>query len=163
VHTELMAAKAVTFPLAVTEGFRHHAIEVIANARVMAMGLQDRGFRIITGGTDSHIVLVDLGPRGLTGKQAQEVLERAGIVTNKSLVPFDSQKPAASSGLRLGIAGITCGGFREAEMVETVDLIAAFLESPEDDATLDNVREKVSRLCMRFQPPRDGRGCMQAY
>jgi glycine hydroxymethyltransferase len=85
-----MAAKAVMFRLAMTARFRHHAREVIANARVMTLGLQDRGFRIITGGTDSHIVLVDLGPSGFAGKQAQEVLERARIVSNKSLVPIDS-------------------------------------------------------------------------
>jgi len=149
-HAEMMAAKAVTYRLAMAEGFKHYAKQVIANARAMAKAFQDHGFRVVTNGTDCHIVMVDLGEKGLTGKQAQETLECAGIVTNKNLIPFDSRKPAITSGLRLGSSGMTTRGFREAEMIATVELIVAVLGSPDDGVTLRRVGEEVRRLSERF-------------
>ncbi len=149
-HTELIAGKATTFRLAMTESFRQYAHQTVVNARTLATALQERGYPIVTSGTDCHIVLVDLRSRDITGKQAQEALEKAGIITNKNLIPFDSRPPNTTSGLRLGTAGMTTRGFRQAEMEETARLIDVILNKPEDHAALQSVREKVADLCAKF-------------
>ncbi|MFV2044776.1 MAG: serine hydroxymethyltransferase [Anaerolineales bacterium] len=149
-HTELLAGKAVTFRLAMTESFSKYAHQTIANARALATALQGHGYRIVTSGTDCHIVLIDLQSQNITGKQAQEALEKAGIVTNKNLIPFDPRPPNTASGLRLGTAGMTTRGFRQEEMVETADLINTVLDKHEDRAVLQSVREVVAGLCTKF-------------
>jgi len=160
-HTELIAGKAMTFRLAMTESFSKYAHQTVANAKTLSSALQDRGYQIVTSGTDCHIVLVDLRSRDITGKQAQEALEKAGIVTNKNLVPFDSRSPNTTSGLRLGTAGMTTRGFRQAEMEETARLIDAILDNPEDSATLQSVREKVANFCAKFPFDWEGKSSEQ--
>lgn len=149
-HVHLMAGKAVTFRLAMTEEFRDYARQVVANARVLADGLRERGYRIVTGGTDSHIVLVDLRAKNITGKQAQEILETVGIVTNMNRIPYDPLGANVTSGIRLGSSAMTTRGFREAEMEETAGLIDTVLSKPRDEKTLEQVRHRVRRLCLRF-------------
>jgi len=149
-HVHLMAGKAVTFRLAMTEEFRDYARQVVANARALADALQERGYRIVAGGTDSHIVLVDLRPKNITGKQAQEILETVGIVTNMNRIPYDPLGANVTSGIRLGSSAMTTRGFREAEMEETADLIDTVLSEPSDEKTLEQVRQRVRGLCLRF-------------
>ena len=149
-HVHLMAGKAVTFKLAMTQEFRDYAKQVVANARALARALQERGYRIVCGGTDSHIVLVDLRPQRITGMQAQEVLEGVGIVTNKNRIPFDPLGPEVTSGIRLGSSAMTTRGFGEAEMEETAGIIAEVLSDPDDEKTLQEARRKVRELCLRF-------------
>ncbi|KPL24255.1 MAG: serine hydroxymethyltransferase [Anaerolineae bacterium SM23_84] len=149
-HVHLMAGKAVTFRLAMTEEFRDYARQVVANARALADALQERGYRIVAGGTDSHIVLVDLRSKNVTGKQAQEILETVGIVTNMNRIPYDPLGANVTSGIRLGSSAMTTRGFREAEMEETADLIDTVLSEPSDEKTLEQVRQRVRGLCLRF-------------
>jgi glycine hydroxymethyltransferase len=149
-HAEMMGAKAVTFRLAMTPEFKTYASQVIANARALAKALQDRGFRIVSGGTDSHIVLIDLRARGITGSQAQEVLENVGIVTNKNVIPFDPLRADQTSGLRLGSGGVTVRGFREEEMRAVADIVTEVLSDPENSKTLQLAQKKVKQLCLRF-------------
>ena len=160
-HMHLVAAKAVTLRLAMTQEFRDYAHQVVANARVLAKALQERGYRIITDGTDSHIVLVDVRSRGLTGRQAQEVLESVGIVTNKNVIPFDPRRPEVTSGIRLGSQSATTRGFGPAEMEEIADIIDAVLTRPEDTKVMRVAMERVRELCMRFPPYLD-RGAVAA-
>ena len=149
-HVHLMAGKAVTFRLAMTREFCDYAKQVVANARALAKALQERGYRIVSGGTDSHIVLVDLRPKKMTGKQAQEVLEDVGIVTNMNRIPFDPLGPSVTSGIRLGSSAVTTRGFREVEMEETADIMDAILSHPSDEKTLQQARHRVRELCIRF-------------
>ena len=149
-HMNYVAAKAVTFRLAMTQEFRDYAHQVVANARVLAKVLQQRGYHILTGGTDCHIVLVDVRARNITGKQAQEALESAGITCNKNEIPFDPRGAEVTSGIRLGSQSMTTKGFHEADMEETADVIDAVLSHPEDEKTLQNARERVKHICARF-------------
>jgi glycine hydroxymethyltransferase len=149
-HAEMMGAKAVTFRLAMTPEFKNYARQVIVNARALAKALQDRGFRIVTGGTDSHIVLIDLRAQRITGSQAQEVLENVGIVTNKNIIPFDPLRADQTSGLRLGSGGVTVRGFREEEMLAVADIVTEVLSDPENPKSLQLAQEKVKQLCLRF-------------
>ena len=149
-HMHLMAGKAVTFHLAMNQEFRDYSKQVVANARVLARALQERGYRIVSGGTDSHIVLVDLRSKKVTGKRAQEVLEDAGIVTNMNRIPFDPLGPTVTSGIRLGSSAMTTRGFREEEMEETADIMDAVLSHPTDERTLQESRNRVRELCLRF-------------
>ncbi len=149
-HVHLMAGKAVTLRLAMTQQFRDYAQQVVANARALARVLQDCGYRIVAGGTDSHIVLVDLRSKQMTGKRAQEVLEDAGIVTNMNRIPHDPLSANVTSGIRLGSAAMTTRGFGEPEMEETAHLIDAVLSNPSDERTLRDVRGRVRELCLAF-------------
>ena len=149
-HVHLMAGKAVTFRLAMTQEFRDYAKQVVANARALAKSLQECGYRIVSGGTDSHIVLVDLRPKKMTGKRAQEVLEDVGIETNMNRIPFDPLGPNVTSGIRLGSSAMTTRGFREVEMDETASIIDAVLSHPSDERTLQEARHRVRELCIRF-------------
>jgi len=149
-HVHLIAGKAVTFRLAMTQEFRDYAHQVVANARTLAKALQERGYRIVSGGTDSHIVLVDLRPKKMTGKRAQEILEDVGIVTNMNRIPFDPLGPNVTSGIRLGSSAVTTRGFQEVEMEEIADLIDAVLSHPSDERTLQEARHRVRELCIKF-------------
>jgi glycine hydroxymethyltransferase len=149
-HMHLMAGKAVTFHLAMNQEFRDYSKQVVANAKVLAKALQERGYRIVSGGTDSHIVLVDLRSKKMTGKRAQEVLEDAGIVTNMNRIPFDPLGANVTSGIRLGSSAVTTRGFREVEMEETADIMDAVLSHPTDERTLQESRHRVRELCLRF-------------
>ena len=123
---------------------------MIANARALAAALAERGFKIVSGGTDTHLFLLSLADRDTTGKAAQIALERAGITANKNMVPFDPRKPAVTSGLRLGTPAVTSRGLCEAEMRGIAGLVARGLERPGDLESLDAIRADVEVLCRRF-------------
>jgi glycine hydroxymethyltransferase len=143
---QAIAAKAVTFKLAMSEEFRAYQSQILCNARTLATGLTKRGFRLIAGGTDNHLMLVDLRSKGISGKETQEVLEKVGIATNKNIIPYDPAKPAVASGIRLGTPAITRRGFTEEDMVIVADLISDVLEAPEDEQVLARVRKGVRAL-----------------
>ncbi len=149
-HVHNMAAKAVTFGLAARPQFKLYAKQVVANARALARRLLEHGYRLVAGGTDNHVVLVDLRPAGLTGKRADELLDSVGITVNKNRIPFDPLGADIASGIRLGSAAMTTRGFGEAEMEETADIIHSVLSRPEDGATLREARRRVKELCLRF-------------
>jgi glycine hydroxymethyltransferase len=146
----VIAAKAVAFAEALTPSFRDYCAQILANARALAGTLDEGGFTIVSGGTDTHLFLMSLVDRDTTGKAAQISLERAGITTNKNMVPFDPRKPMVTSGVRIGTPAVTTRGMREAEMGEIARLIGRVLEHPGDVDTLDDVRGDVEALCRRF-------------
>ena len=148
----VIAAKAVAFHEAAQPGFREYAAGIVRNAQALAGGLDGEGFRIVSGGTDNHLMLVDLRPFGVTGKQAQEALDRAGITVNKNAIPNDSEKPFVTSGLRLGTAAVTTAGMGEPEMAEIASLIATVLRKPDDDTVAGDVRDAAARLCSKYTP-----------
>ncbi|MGZ4797662.1 MAG: serine hydroxymethyltransferase [Acidimicrobiia bacterium] len=148
----VIAAKAVAFKLASAPEFADYAAQIVRNAAALADGLTAEGFRIVSGGTDNHLMLVDLRPFGVTGKVAQEALDRAGITCNKNAIPNDPEKPFVTSGLRLGTASVTTAGMGEPEMVEIARLIAAVLRAPDDEAVRVDVLDQANRLCGKFTP-----------
>jgi glycine hydroxymethyltransferase len=148
----VVAAKAVAFHEASQPAFRDYAANIVVNARALAEALAGHGFRIISGGTDNHLMLVDLRPFEVTGKVAQEALDRAGITTNKNAIPNDPEKPFVTSGLRLGTAAVTTAGMGPDEMVLIAELIATALRDPADEATLAAVRDQAAALCSKFTP-----------
>jgi glycine hydroxymethyltransferase len=148
----VVAAKAVAFHEAAQPAFRDYAAAIVRNARALAAGLDDEGFRVVSGGTDNHLMLVDLRPFGVTGKVAQEALDRAGITVNKNAIPNDPEKPFVTSGLRLGTAAVTTAGMGEPDMEEIASLIAAVLRKPDDETVAADVRDAAARLCSKFTP-----------
>jgi glycine hydroxymethyltransferase len=124
----------------------------VRNAQALASGLDGEGFRIVSGGTDNHLMLVDLRPFGVTGKQAQEALDGAGITVNKNAIPNDPEKPFVTSGLRLGTAAVTTAGMAEPEMAEISSLIATVLRKTDDDIVAGDVRDAAARLCSKYTP-----------
>lgn len=146
----VIAAKAVCFHEALQPDFKNYQRQIKANAKALAAGLIEEGFRIVTGGTDSHLMLVDLRPFGITGKVAQIVLDRVSITTNKNSIPFDPEKPFVTSGIRLGTPATTTRGMREPEMRRIASLIARALRSTEDEGALDAVKRDVVSLTAGF-------------
>jgi glycine hydroxymethyltransferase len=146
----VIAGKAVAFKEALDPSFKVYQQQVVANARVLAETLIERGLRIVSGRTESHVMLVDLRPKGITGKEAEAVLGRAHITCNKNGIPNDPQKPMVTSGIRLGSPAMTTRGFGEAEARLTANLIADVLEAPNDEKTVDAVRAKVAALTRDF-------------
>ena len=146
----VIAAKAVAFGEALQRDFRHYQERVLENARVLAHVLQDRGLRIVSGGTDSHLFLVDLRAKQITGKDAEAALGRAGITVNKNAIPNDPEKPFVTSGIRIGSPAITTRGFSEIETEQLAHLIADVLDSPGDEPMLAKVRSGVAALARRF-------------
>jgi glycine hydroxymethyltransferase len=138
--------------MAAEPAFRDYAAQIVANAQALAAGLTDEGFRIVSGGTDNHLMLVDLRPFGVTGKVAQEALDVAGITTNKNAIPNDPEKPFVTSGLRLGTAAVTTAGMAEEQMAEIAALIARVLRAPDDATVRDEVRDASAALCSKFVP-----------
>ncbi|RLJ70231.1 glycine hydroxymethyltransferase [Hydrogenivirga caldilitoris] len=146
----VIAAKAVAFKEAMTEEFKAYAKQVILNAKVMAEELAKEGFKIVTGGTDSHIVLVDLRNMNLTGKEVEEALGRANITVNKNAVPFDPQKPTVTSGIRIGTSALTTRGMKEEEMKKIAKMISTVVKNIGDDKVIERVKEEVKGLCEQF-------------
>ncbi|OAG73536.1 serine hydroxymethyltransferase [Gluconobacter japonicus] len=150
----VIAGKAVAFGEALKDDFRDYQKRVVANAKALADELQLRGFDIVTGGTDSHLVLVDLRPKKVTGKLAEEILERAGITANKNAIPFDPEKPFVTSGIRLGSPAATARGFGEEEFRTIArmmdEVLTAALEEGDVNDTTTRVHEEVKALCRRF-------------
>src|SRR5438309_2201841 len=148
----VIAAKAVAFHEAARPEFRDYAAAIVTNARALAAGLASAGFRIVSGGTDNHLLLVDLRPFGVTGKTAQEALDRAGITCNKNAIPNDPEKPFVTSGLRLGTAATTTAGMSEDEMHTIAGMIARVLAAVDDEQVAADVKEQAARLCSKFAP-----------
>jgi glycine hydroxymethyltransferase len=146
----VIAGKAVAFGEALQPSFKTYCGHVIANAQVLAGQLQQRGFKIVSDGTDNHLMLVDLRSIGMTGKQADLLVSDVHITANKNTVPFDPESPFVTSGLRLGSPAMTTRGMGETEFVEIANIIADRLLNPEDDAVGDNCLRRVAALCDRF-------------
>jgi glycine hydroxymethyltransferase len=146
----IIAAKAVAFEEAQSPAFKAYCTQIVANARTLAEALAQRQLDIVSGGTDTHVFMISLVNRDTTGKAAQIALERAGITTNKNMVPFDPRKPAVTSGIRIGTPAVTTRGMREPEMTEIAAFIHRALERPGDVETLDEVRAEVEAFCRRF-------------
>jgi glycine hydroxymethyltransferase len=146
----VIAAKAVAFKEALQSDFKTYQQQVAKNAQVVAETLTERGLRIVSGRTESHVMLVDLRPKGITGKEAEAVLGQAHMTINKNAIPNDPQKPMVTSGVRLGTPAMTTRGFKEKEARATANLVADVLDNPRDEAHLANVREKVGVLTREF-------------
>jgi glycine hydroxymethyltransferase len=146
----VIAGKAVAFQEALQPEFKSYQQQVVKNAAALATQLTARGLRIVSGRTESHVMLVDLRPKGITGKEAEAVLGQAHITCNKNAIPKDPEKPMVTSGIRLGTPAMTTRGFREEQAVLTADLIADVLDNPRDAENIARVREKVSGLTRSF-------------
>ncbi len=149
----VIAGKAVCFHEALQPGFKQYQQQVVKNAAALADALTSHGFRIVSGGTDNHLALVDLRPKNLNGKIAQEALDEAGITVNKNAIPFDTASPVRPSGIRIGTPAVTTRGLKEAEMARIAGWIAAALAAPEDTAALHRIREEVRALNAGFPLP----------
>jgi glycine hydroxymethyltransferase len=148
----VIAAKAVCFHEAAQPAFAAYTDGIVRNARALAAALADEGFRIVSGGTDNHLMLVDLRPFDVTGKVAQEALDRAGITLNKNTIPNDPESPFVTSGLRIGTAAVTTAGMGEGEMAAIASLIARVLRATSDEQVAAEVREAAAQLCSKFVP-----------
>jgi glycine hydroxymethyltransferase len=146
----IIAAKAVAFQEALAPEFATYQRQIVANAKALGEALQSHGFRLVSGGTDTHLLLVDLTGRGLTGKVAETALDRAGITVNKNAVPFDKEKPAVTSGIRIGTPAITTRGMREDEMRLIAEMIADILNDVGNAAAQSRVAARVKELCASF-------------
>ena len=149
----VIAAKAVCFQEALQPSFREYQQQIVSNAKALAATLERKGFRIVSGGTDNHLMLVDLRPRGLNGKQAQEILDRAGITVNKNSIPFDTEPVVRGGGIRVGTPAVTTRGMKEEEMMEIADLMDEALRTNGDESALTRVRDQVKALTRRFRLP----------
>lgn len=149
----VIAAKAVAFGEALQPSFRSYAAQVVANARSLAHELEQRGFRLVSGGTDNHLMLVDVASRGVTGKTAEQALDAAGITVNKNMIPFDTRPPLDPSGIRIGTPALTTRGMREPEMRRIGAWIADVLGSPADAKIQERVRGQVAELGEQFPAP----------
>ncbi|MFZ5354410.1 MAG: serine hydroxymethyltransferase [Bacillota bacterium] len=145
----IIAAKAVCFKEAASEEFKSYQQKVIDNAKTLAQALMDRGFNLVSGGTDNHLMLVDLRNKGVTGKEAEHLLDEIGITVNKNTVPFETQSPFVTSGIRIGTPASTTRGFGKEEMIEIADIINWTIENR--DKNLTPAKERVAKLCSRFR------------
>src|SRR3990172_7570748 len=146
----VIAAKAVALKEALAPGFKGYQQQIVANAKTLAATLIDEGLRLVSGGTDNHLMLVDVFARGITGKVAEAALEKAGITVNKNTIPFDTNSPMVASGIRIGTPALTTRGMKEPEMETIGRLIARALRAVENETELGAVRREVQRLCGRF-------------
>jgi glycine hydroxymethyltransferase len=146
----VIAAKAICFKEATEPSFAEYQRQILANASRLAAALQASGFRLVSGGTDNHLMLVDVFSKGITGRAAEIALGKAGITVNKNAIPFDKNPPMVASGIRIGTPAVTTRGLREAEMDTIADLIGRVLASPDDERVLASVRSEVTHLCERF-------------
>jgi len=146
----VIAAKAVAFKEALAPEWNSYQRQIVANAAALAAALQGEGYRLVSGGTDTHLMLVDVFAKGLTGKVAEKALDKAGITANKNTIPFDTNSPMVASGIRLGTPALTTRGMKEAEMTEVGKLVARALHSVENETALADVKRDVLKLCERF-------------
>jgi len=147
----VIAAKAVCYHEAMQPSFKQYAAQIVKNAKALAEELQAHGMRLVAGKTETHLILVDLTKKGITGKDAQIALEEAGIICNKNTIPFDTKSPFVTSGLRFGTPALTTRGMKESEMKEIARMIAKVIENPNDNEIKLRVRGEVEELCKRFQ------------
>ncbi|MDY0394234.1 serine hydroxymethyltransferase [Virgibacillus halophilus] len=146
----IIAAKATAFQEALSEDFKVYSEQIINNAKTLADALAADGIRIVSGGTDNHLLLLDVSALGLTGKTAEKVLDDIGITTNKNTIPFDKESPFVTSGVRIGTAAVTTRGFQEEEMKNIAAIIAEALKNTEDQAVLDQLAQQISDITARF-------------
>ncbi len=146
----IIAAKAVCLKEAMEPAFAEYQRQIVANAKRLAASIGGAGFRLVSGGTDNHLMLVDVFSKGITGKVAEAALGKAGITVNKNAIPFDQNPPMTASGIRIGTPAVTTRGMREAEMDQIGEFIARVLAAPDDDRALGMVKTEVERLCRRF-------------
>jgi glycine hydroxymethyltransferase len=146
----IIAAKAVCLKEAAELSFAEYQRQIVTNAKALAAALTDAGFRLVSGGTDNHLMLVDVFSKGITGKAAEAALGKAGITVNKNAIPFDQNPPMVASGIRLGTPAVTTRGMREPEMAIVGDLIARALRTPDDDRALGMIQAEVQSLCRTF-------------
>jgi glycine hydroxymethyltransferase len=149
----VIAAKAVCFQEALQPAFRDYQRQVVVNAKALAAGIAKHGYRIVSGGTDNHLMLVDLRPKNINGREAQEALDRAGITVNKNAIPFDTYPIFKPGGIRVGTPAVTTRGMKEEEMLEIADLLAEALENRADNSKLEQIRDRVRELTRRFPLP----------
>ena len=146
----VIAAKAVSFKQAMTPEFKEYQKQIIKNAKTLADKLLELGYNLVSGGTDNHLMLVDLRNKGITGKQAEKALEEAGITVNKNMIPFDPQKPWVASGIRIGTPAVTTRGMKEKDMGVIAEMINKVLNDTENQKIKDEVREDVENFCKKF-------------
>ena len=146
----VIAGKAVALKEALSPEFKEYAAQIIKNAKALADTLAADGFRIVSGGTDNHLLLVDLTSKNITGKVAQNLLDEAGITANKNTIPFEKLSPFVTSGIRLGSPALTTRGFKEDDMVEVANIIALVLDNPEDESAREQARQRVAALCAKY-------------
>jgi glycine hydroxymethyltransferase len=146
----VIAAKAIAFGEALTDDFQNYAEQLQRNAKVMAQGFVDKGYKIISGGTDNHLMLIDLRPKGLTGKLAENTLVKADITINKNMVPFDDKSPFVTSGMRVGTAAMTTRGMKEAEMLHIVELIDSVLMNHDNETFIGSVKSEINKWMEAF-------------
>jgi glycine hydroxymethyltransferase len=149
----VIAAKAVCFQEALQPSFKEYQAQILKNCQVLAEGLKRNGFRLVSGGTDNHLALVDVGVRGITGKECQIALDEAGITVNKNTIPFETRSPFQASGIRVGSPAVTTRGMKELEMAAIADMIAEVLLDIKNPATAHHVRERVHALTAKFPLP----------
>lgn len=149
-HMNIIAAKAVCFKEALLPEFKSYQQQVVINAKVIAKVFQENGFRVVSGGTDNHLVLIDVSSQGLTGAQAEKYLEEAGITVNKNAIPYDTLPPKITSGIRIGTPAITTRGLKEKEVEEIANFMCEVLKNPENNKLRSEVRKKVKEICLRF-------------
>lgn len=146
----VIAAKAVAFKEAMTEEFKEYQKQIVKNAKALAEGLIHAGFRLVSGGTDNHLMLVDLREKKLTGKVAEKALDEVGITVNKNTIPYDTESPFVTSGIRIGTPAVTTRGMKEREMKIIAELIGVTLDNLEDEKAKKDVKDKVAELCKKF-------------
>src|SRR5699024_2936776 len=143
----IIASKAVAFGEALKDDFDEYQKQVVKNAKALAQALEDNGFRLVSGGTDNHLILIDVRPKNLTGKKAEKLLEEAGLATNKNTIPFDPESPFVTSGIRIGTPAVTTRGMKEEDMVEIAKIMSLALDEKEDRQT---VKDRVAKLCDKY-------------
>lgn len=146
----VIAAKAVCFGEALTPAFKEYQHQVMLNAKALAKALQDKGYRLVAGGTDSHVMCLDLRAKGITGKVAEAALDKAGITANKNTIPFDPEKPFVTSGLRIGTPAVTTRGMKEEDMAQVAEFIDRAITHHEDEASLANVAQEVENFLEKY-------------
>ena len=147
----IIAAKAIAFGEALSDEYLYYMIQVKKNAEAMAKAFMARDYKVISGGTDNHMMLIDLRNKGITGKDAEKALEKAAITANKNMVPFDDQSPFITSGIRFGTPAITTRGLKEADMETIVEFIDGVITDPENEAQIAQIKQKVKDL-MKSRP-----------
>ncbi len=146
----VIAAKAVAFREAERPSFKAYQKQIVKNARALSGALSKRGFRIVSGGTDNHLMLVDLTNKGISGRDAALILNKAGITTNKNLIPYDTKPASVTSGIRLGTPAATTRGMKEKDMDAVADIIAKVINDFEDDRVIDEAKKAVKKITDRF-------------
>jgi glycine hydroxymethyltransferase len=149
----VIAAKAVCFHEALQPSFRDYQRQIALNAKSLAASLTNKGYRLVSGGTDNHLMLVDLRPKGMNGKQAQEILDQAAITVNKNAIPFDTESVFKGGGIRIGTPAVTTRGMKEEAMMEIGDLMDHALASKDDPAALSGIRAEVKRFTSHYPVP----------